>query len=358
MRDAFFGIRQSYIEYVGNSKIIVLFLVSVLALVLIDKNKNDDEERWLTNPAIFLLSIWSGIAYTAVTFVKPLKRSVAAVFALLMVAVVALSGSSVISKEAYKASIYYGSRSLILALSAICVLVFFIIYYLISRQLFGERKDRLLFMAFVILLHLFGFYSEKSVVFSLLLSPLTIPSIVIHDIMPTLLWIYLIYEDRITSVLKSEDTNTDTEEIPEEWDMKKHKILNIRNMAIAFAALTAVLLVSVFVLNRKINSLYDATVVLENAANTKMSVYEMPGADGNVVFTLMVSPEGTITAVGGGDSINGTECLDFIRKYSEKIDKWYLYGEDKDNKGAYDFCKDQGIKVSETYVISGVEKID
>lgn len=359
MRDAFLGIRQSYFELTGNSKIVVLFLVAMLALVLLDKNIDEDEERRLTNPAVFLLSIWSGIAYTAVVLLKSLKRTVAAVFALLTIAIIALSGQFVVSKEAYKSSIYYGSRTMILVLSAICILIFLLIYYLISVQLFKSRVDRIQFMLCVIVLHLFGFYSEKSIEFSLFLSPLTISSIIIHDIMPILLWIYLIYEDKIKEAFIGDQTETiDTDEIPEEWDMKKHKIINIRNMAIAFAVLTAIFVVSVFVLNRKINSLYEATVALGNAANTKMSVYEMNGADGNVALTLMVSPEGSVTAIGGGEKINGTECYDFIKKHAEKVDKWYLYGNDDSNMGAYNFCIENGIKVTDTFVISGIDKLE
>ena len=139
--------------------------------------------------------------------------------------------------------------------------------------------------------------------------------------------------------------------------MKKHKILNIRNMAIAFALLLVLFVASVFVLNNKINSLYDATVVLENAANTKMSVYELKGDDEDVLLTVMVSPEGTVTVVGGGSETEGVNTYEFIKKYADKVDKWYLYGDDDENKGAYDFCKDKGLKITETYVISGVEKL-
>jgi len=138
--------------------------------------------------------------------------------------------------------------------------------------------------------------------------------------------------------------------------MKKHKILNMRNMAIAFLALVILLVASVFVLNRKINSLYDATVQLENAANTKMSVFEIKNDEGNSVLTLMISPEGSVTAIGGGDADMGSKCAEFINEHGNRVDKWYLNGED--DKGAYDYCVSQGISVSETYIISGIEKLE
>ena len=358
MRDAFYGIMQSYYLFIGSSKIVILFLVSVLALILIDKNRFCVEKRRLTNPAVFLLSIWSGIAYAAVTLMKSLKRNVAIAFMLLSLAIIALSGKLVISKEAYKASIYYYSNNTISILSVAVIIVFFIIYYLISRQLFDGRLERMLFMMYITTLHLFGFYSESSAVFSLFLSPLTIQSIVFHDLLPTSLWLYLIYEDKIRNIISNDDDEqVDIEEIPEEWDMKKHKILNIRNTAIAFVVLAILVIASVFVLNNKINSLYNATVVLENAANTKMSVYELNGSDGTVALTLMISPDGNVTAIGGSNISSLKECSDFIKNHTDVIDKWYLY-DDESSEATCDYCVENGIEVKDVYVISGIEKLN
>ena len=358
MRDALLRISLSYHELVGSSKIILLFVISMLALILIDENEEDFSKRRRMNPAVFLLSLWSGISYTFVRLFSGRKRAVLC-FGLIFAAVsIYLSGSFVISEEAYHASVYYYTNNLISVLSVVCILSYFVIYYMISRQLFTLKQDRAIYMVIILWLHLFDFYSEKAAGFSLFLSPVTISSIVIHDLLPLLLWLYLIYEEKIKEIFVVEESDdTDIEEIPEEWDMKKHKILNIRNMAIAFALLLVLFVASVFVLNNKINSLYDATVVLENAANTKMSVYELKGDDEDVLLTVMVSPEGTVTVVGGGSETEGVNTYEFIKKYTDKVDKWYLYGDDDENKGAYDFCKDKGLKITETYVISGVEKL-
>lgn len=361
MREAFYGIVAKYTALIGTSKILILFLVSILALILIDENETDDKRR-LPNPAVFLLSLWSGISFAVVRLIRGKKRLESVAIGIISFVVIALSGRLVVSNEAYRLSNYFCEGKKIIILSVVCIAIYFVIYYLISRALFENKSERALFIGTVLLLHLFGFYSEEAVGFSIFLSPLTVQSIIVHDIMPLLLWLYLIYEDKIREVLYSEDKGyketEESEEIPEEWDMKKHKILNIRNMAIAFVLMLVVFAASVFVLNSKINSLYDATVLLENAAKSKMTVYEMKGADGSVALTLMVSPDGTVTALGGGDKSNGTESCDFIRKNVEKIDKWYLYGSDDKNRGAYDFCISEGIEVTETYVVSGVEKLE
>ena len=49
----------------------------------------------------------------------------------------------------------------------------------------------------------------------------------------------------------------------EEEDMKNHKIINSRNIAIALLVVVIMLFGSVFVMNRKINNLYMTTVNLQ-----------------------------------------------------------------------------------------------
>ena len=360
MRDALLRISSFYTELTGTSKILILFIISIATLILIDEINDTDIRRRRVNPTVFLLSLWSGVSYALVSVLSGKKKLIIAVGLLFSFVAIALSGRFVVSDEACKLSIYYYTNSTVTILAVVCILFYFIIYYMISRQLFNLKADRATFMGVVFVLHLFDFYSEMAAKFSIFLSPLSISSVVIHDVMPLLLWLYLVYEDRIKEYFAGEETTdvTDTDDYMEEWDMKKHKILNMRNMAIAFLVMLIAFAASVFVLNNKINSLYDATVVLENAANTKMSVYELKGEDGKVKLTLMISPDKTATVYGGIGDENGTEAFDLIKKYTDKVDKWYLYGDDSANKSVYDFCIDRGLKVNETYIISGIEKID
>ena len=358
MRDALLRISSFYLELTGTSKILILFIISIATLILIDEINDTDMRRRRVNPTVFLLSLWSGISYALVSVISGKKKLIYALSLIFSFIAIALSGRFVVSDEAYKLSVYYYTNSTVTILSVICILFYFIIYYMISRQLFNLKADRATFMGVVFFLHLFDFYSETAAKFSIFLSPLSISSVVIHDVMPLLLWLYLVYEDRIKERLQSSETIDSDDDYMEEWDMKKHKILNMRNMAIAFLVMIIAFAASVFVLNNKINSLYDATVVLENAANSKMSVYELKGEDGSVRLTLMISPDNTATVYGGTGKENGAEAFELIKKYTDKVDKWYLYGDDTANKSVYDFCIDRGLKVNETYIISGIEKID
>ncbi|MBQ8970608.1 MAG: hypothetical protein IJ073_04765, partial [Lachnospiraceae bacterium] len=68
------------------------------------------------------------------------------------------------------------------------------------------------------------------------------------------------------------DTGQETDGQSEEWDMK-HKVINTRNLAIAVGVLFIVLVGTVFVLNRKINSLYTATVGLQESLGCGVRFY-------------------------------------------------------------------------------------
>lgn len=359
MREALIRIVSLYSEIAGTSNIVLLFVVSILAVVLIDENSNDLDERRRLNPTVFLLSLWSGISYAVVRLISKKKKPVVTLALLFSAVGIALSGGFVFSKDAGLYSVYVTGQTAFVIISLICTFVYLVIYYFISRQLFTERSDRLFYMIIAVYLHLFDFYSEKAAAFSLVLAPASISSIIIHGALPLVLFIYPKYEDRIRDLMTADSTDEDdNEEIPEEWDMKKHKILNIRNMAIVFAVFAVMFAALVFVLNNKINSLYDATVTLEKAAKSKMTVEEVRDADGMVALTLMISPDGSVTAIDGKDESNGQECYDLITKYTDKVDKWYLYSDNAEDKGAYDFCRGKGMAVKETYIIAGIEKIE
>ncbi|MDO4188952.1 MAG: DUF6077 domain-containing protein [Lachnospiraceae bacterium] len=361
MREALLRITSSYTEFTSNSKILLLFVISVLVVVLLDENISDCDRGRRINPAVFLLSLWSGISYAFVRVIPRKNKILYLISLLILFVITSLSGQFVISEEAFENSVYSASSGgVTVILSAILIVACFIIYFMIARNLFSDKTDRITFMIVSLMLHLFDFYSVNTATLSIFLSPIRIGSIVVHIILPLLLWLYLENEDKIIQALMSEEEATedgDNEEIPEEWDMKKHKILNIRNMAIAFAALIVIFAAVVFVLNNKINSLYDATVMLEKAANTKMSVYEVTKDDGSIVMTLMISPEGTVIAVDGGGRENGDACYELISEYTDNVDKWYVYGDDEENKGAYRHCKEKGITVDEVYLISGIERL-
>lgn len=356
MKTAIIDLINGYESYVGASKIIPLFLVSLLAICLFDLYGNNDKRRRI-NPAVFLLSVWSGIAYAMTLCIKkPMKRSLTVFLFLLMVIV--FSGNFIFAKDNIPYSVYYYTPGTITIISIVSILAFFVMYFLIATQLFENNVERLIFIAFVLLLHLFADYSDKSLYVSVFLYPISIPSVVIHDLMPFTLWVYLLYErNKPIEQTKDEDLLAD-DDYEEEWDMKKHKIINIRNMAIAFALLLVVVGVCVFSLNSKINNLYNATVALEEATKGKVSLYEfIPDGQDFAAATLMISGDGKVTVCGGGSAENGQELYKFISEYTTNVNSWYLYGDGDDNRGAFEHCLNSGITVDKCYYLN-VEEIE
>ena len=164
--------------------------------------------------------------------------------------------------------------------------------YLCYRKLFDEifEKSRSeVYMALLILelINIYGYYSDALESFSLLTGYFTGWGILMHVLIP-LAAAALIKRTRSAIAEKAAESIsgtgqmrtsvditgqenmasvTETEDYQEEWDMKKHPIINARNLAIALAVLAVVLLASIFVLNNKINTLYDATVNLQNQLN-------------------------------------------------------------------------------------------
>lgn len=365
MKDALLDFITIYRDYVGNSKIILLFLVSVIVIYYF--NHEDNTKRRRINPTVFLLSVWSGIAYAfTLTIKKPFKKAL--VMILLLITIVGLSGGFIISEEAIKESIYYYNPMKITIISVIVIISFFILYYLISLELFEEISNRLIFMGFSVLLHLFAFYTVKSLRVSVFLYPLSIGSVILHDIMPFSLWALLTrlriseekeaFDNKSANVNNDALVNTEDENYEEEWDLKKHKVLNMRNMAIAFAVLLVIFIASVFVLNSKINNLYNVTVALEKATEDKVSLFEFKQKGREEVdATLLVTGEGTSTVTGGCNKDAGKELYDFITSHVTRVNKWYIEANDKDALEGLQYCIANGLSVDEVYYYTGVEKI-
>jgi len=61
MKELYQQFLTAYENYRGTGKLLVLFLVSVLVIYLTEKK--DENGRRRLNPAVFLLSVWMGIAY-------------------------------------------------------------------------------------------------------------------------------------------------------------------------------------------------------------------------------------------------------------------------------------------------------
>ncbi|MBR6159596.1 MAG: hypothetical protein IKQ40_04775, partial [Lachnospiraceae bacterium] len=217
------------------------------------------------------------------------------------------------------------------------LLLYYMCYLSVAGCLLGGRSR---IFAFIVteLLCIRGYQSEWMIPATLLMSWYGIWVFIVHGLL-NIAVIVIIYTAREKEAARYrswdfEEHEETQEDIPEEWDMKKHKIINARNLAIAIALLTVALLALVFVLNSKINSLHDVTVALQEDMDKRCGLYEFAPADGQTQGYLLKESDGTLTFIGGGPKENAEALKVFLAAYGDSITNWYVYGEDEENSGA------------------------
>lgn len=358
MKNAFAEIAAAYDSYIDSARIIVLFLCACCLIYYFNLTEMNEERRRI-NPTVFLLSLWSGIAYAFTLCIRKIKTwYVAVTVALMGIIAVSITGGFIFTDETIRESIYYYTNYVITIASVLSIISFFVIYYLISTELFAKLSDRGMFMLVVVVLHLFANYTIPLLRYSIFIYPLSIGSIILHDFMPLVMWVILLRQRHEESKPKEEVIEETADDYEEEWDLKKHKIINIRNMAIAFIVLAVCLVISAYVLNSKINNLYNVTVSLEKATEDKVSLYEFKERGGDdVIATLLVTGQGTTTLTGGGSAEYGQDLYDFVSQYTVRVDNWYIYGEDEENTGALYYCLNKGLIVDKIYCLTGLEQL-
>lgn len=221
-------------------------------------------------------------------------------------------------------------------------------------------------------INIYGFWSPKASIFTLLLGYFTFAGIAVHILLVNLSTLLikkaeknkkaeadkrieaeknLALENGENSAEHSIDYSED-DDYQEEWDMKKHKIINARNLAIGLGVLVLMLIALAYVLNNKINKLYEVTVLLQSEMDSECKMYEFAPNGVNEGYVVKNS-DGSITVIGGGSAENAQSLSEIIKKYGDVVDTWYVYGSDDKNIGAYRKCKDEkGITVNNVYELT------
>lgn len=243
----------------------------------------------------------------------------------------------------------------------ILITFYYICYASVIESATEDNRARLSALVILCALNIWGYQSKVMIPITLLLTWYGLGVFIVHGILNVLAAILIEYlrsrppgDDTVPEATGQEQTEGDIE--PEEWDMKKHRIINARNLAIALAVIAAALVAVVFVLNKKINDLYNVTVSLEEDINNRAGLYEFTGSDGTVAGYLLKGSDGTLTFVGGGNNENYEDLKEFFSRYGTVIDKWYIYGEDDENAGAMRALTDSGaVTANNIYVINREE---
>ncbi|MFT3982462.1 MAG: DUF6077 domain-containing protein [Lachnospiraceae bacterium] len=237
------------------------------------------------------------------------------------------------------------------------------LYYMGYALLAGKlcQKDRyrsLLTVLFLCILHLFGYQSGYALNITLLFSYFSGEVFVLQGCLPFLAWLTLTVLEKKPDAEMTEDWAG--EEDWEEEDMKKHKIINARNLGLALLLFAVLIGGAIYILNNKINSLHEATQNLQLSMDEKCSLYEFKPENSDAAEGYLIrQSDGTLVMIGGGSAENGALLYEFLTKYGAQLDKWYLYGDTKAEQGAYEYCVgEKGMQVDRTYYLTGIEEVD
>lgn len=236
-------------------------------------------------------------------------------------------------------------------------------------------------LIFTELLNIYGYQSDALSPCTLLLGWYRGEAVLIHLILPLLLALYIRWKNAHPALegaagaetfgVETADVASETEATePErtgiaadiktdedEWeDEMKHKIINVRNLSIAFAAFVIVALVAIFVLNRKINNLHEATISLQDVIEQKGEFIEFKGAVGDSFKGyIVIDGDDNVTVVFGGTYNDGEALMEVLANYENHVTSWYL--EKDGEQGAFEYCRENGTKIDHIYSIEGIEEM-
>ena len=209
-------------------------------------------------------------------------------------------------------------------------------------------------LIFTELLNIYGFQSEAFSPYTLLLGWYRGETILVHLILPLLPAFIIRWRDRHPLPEKTPVIEADIEEDPE--DEMKHKILNVRNLSIVFAAFVIVVIGAMFILNQKINNLHNATLSLQDIIESKGEFVEFRGVRGDAFRGyIVVDKDDNVTVIFGGKYEDGEALLDILSKYDKKVTSWYI--EKDGEQGAFEYCRENGVSIGHIYSIGGIEEI-
>ncbi len=257
MRELCELIINTYNDYRGTGKLLALFLVSVL-IIRFTSGQDEDGDHRCGRPgaAVFVLAPLAGIAYAFTLLCRELNKRVSVLYkaAGMLFILIALmcSGRLIfpVNAEAVSGTGFPG-----IILHVIMIIICGLAYVLLASRLFEDKGSRVFMLLLVCVLNIFSYQSEPMLKYTLLYAGSGIGALVVHGLLPFVLWILLGMKDKIGDFSDADQW--------EEEDMKNHRILNARTLAVALLIVVIMLIGSVYIMNRKINSLYNTTVELQ-----------------------------------------------------------------------------------------------
>ena len=241
-------------------------------------------------------------------------------------------------------------------LPPVLILFYYLGIYEFLKLICDDRREVFPAMCFTSILFIWGYYCRKLICISLLLSSFSGGCFILYGLCISIGIVLLKKKDRIKESKQQPECYEEDEEYLEEWDMKKHKIINIRNLCVVMAVFMVAVCAVIFIVNRKINDLHDATVNLEADLNSRCSIYEYAPDGADVCGYLIKGSDGAITVIGGGDESNSDSLSEFITKYGTNVSNWYVYSDDAKDTGALGkILQGSVINVEKVYILDRKE---
>ncbi len=226
----------------------------------------------------------------------------------------------------------------------------YLAYRFLIRSLPEEQENAGWIFFGICVLQTFGYQSDALLPCTLLLNWFGGTALFVHLILP--LGLGALIRWRNSRPVCEEEAQRPSDE--EDEDMKQ-KILNVRNLGIAFLLFAVLAVGAIFVLNRKINNLHDVTASLQQNVDKRGEVVAFYGAHGDEVRGyILVGNDGGVSVIFGGDAADGPALTEVLGRYGSAVDAWYLK---KGEEGIYDYCVTEGIKVDHVFTIQGLEEI-
>ncbi|MCR4923546.1 MAG: hypothetical protein K5931_06005 [Lachnospiraceae bacterium] len=218
-------------------------------------------------------------------------------------------------------------------------------YYGLEWSLFGRLskniKSRLYMMLAFGMLQIFGYYSEGLLPFTLLMSYYRGLTFIIYGLLPLILWF-------VIDKKQKEEVRVDEAYLKEEEeDMKNHKIVNARTLGIALIVFFVIFTGVVYVLNNKINSLYETTVALQSSSSKGVDMREYPLGGEESCYILVKT--GSVDVLGGVSSEDMEGLYKYLTELTDRVDRWYISRGNENDEASYNFCREKGLKVEKAF---------
>ena len=234
-------------------------------------------------------------------------------------------------------------------------LVYFIALAIAGQLIPDDKNARYFLLLCLEMFNFFGYQSDYLINYTLLFDWFSENFFVVYIVLPLILLLILMKpRKRVEAPVNKNDSVIESDYyLWEEEDMKNHKYINARTVAVALVVVVIAMAGCIYIMNNKINSLYNTTVNLQTQVNDNCTIHEfIPEESGAVEAYLLVQSDGSVVVFDGGNEDYVEGLYDFVTEYGKTVTSWYVNGNSQGDMAGVDYCKDKGLEVKKLYVLN------